>query len=259
MTAFIPGPEKRTQRQLVDVRARRHRGPLAVLGLLLFVLLTSPAAGELVVFTHGGYLKVASFERVGQTVHLELLRGGRLQVPLLTVERIIEDEVSTRKKPIDPPAPTFDVHFDEAHQPPPTPFGEMIYEVAKRHQLNPALVAAVARAESNFDARAVSHKGAQGLMQLMPATAQRFGVLGNDVFEPSRNLDAGSRYLKWLAKRFDGRLSHVLAAYNSGEGTVDRYGGVPPYKETQRYIRKIFAELGLPDPATEAPVETPGP
>ena len=223
----------------------------AVCGLLaMAVLCLAPnASAELVVFTHGGYLKVASFEIEDDEMELKLLRGGSLRVPMLTVERILEDEISNRKTaPVEPPPPTFSLTFDPSQPKPESPFTDLIYAAAKKHGLNPALVAAVARAESSYDSRAVSHKGAQGLMQLMPATAERFGVHGADVFEPSRNLDAGSRYLRWLTDRFDGRLAHVLAAYNAGEGTVDRYGGVPPYRETRRYIRRIYSHLGLPVP-----------
>jgi len=82
-----------------------------------------------------------------------------------------------------------------------------------------------------------------------PATAQRFGLDDRHCFDPARNLDAGARYLRWLLDRFDGRLAHALAGYNAGEGTVDRYGGVPPYRETQGYIRRIFKVLGVEEGA----------
>ncbi len=240
------GPQPSTQR-----RQSLRRALPCLLVAWMMCCLAGPAGAELVVFTHGGYLKVKDFEVQDQIVRLDLLRGGQMHVPLLTVARIVEDEVSTRKVEIEPAPPSFALRFEPQHAAPAAPFGDLIYETAKRHGLNPALVAAVARAESNFNPRAVSHKGAQGLMQLMPATAQRFGVNGDQVFEPSRNLEAGSRYLRWLADRFDDQLSHVLAAYNSGEGTVARYSGVPPYKETRRYLRRIFDELGLPDPVTD--------
>ena len=236
-------------------RAGRRRPWMGLwVGLLIGAvacLVPTAASAELVVFTHGGYLKVTDYEVHDQLVRLRLLRGGQLQVPLLTIERIVEDEVSTRKAVVVPSPPSFALRFEPQHTPPSAPYGELIYEAAKRYDLNPALVAAVAKAESNFNPRAVSHKGACGLMQLMPATAQRFGIDGEQVFEPSRNLDAGSRYLRWLADRFEDRLAYILAAYNSGEGTVDRYDGVPPYKETRRYLRRIFDELGLPDPVAD--------
>lgn len=214
--------------------------------LALFAL--APAArAELVVFTDGGFLKVAGFRIEDERVHLDLLKGGRLVVSILRVERILEDEVGRQvPTPPAPPAPApFELAFDPAQPPPDVPYGELIRSVGERHALNPALLAAVVRAESAFDPRAVSHKGAQGLMQLMPATARRFGLNGREVFDPAKNLDAGASYLSWLTRRFDGDLANVLAAYNSGEGTVDRYQGVPPYRETRDYLRRIYAELGL--------------
>jgi soluble lytic murein transglycosylase-like protein len=121
----------------------------------------------------------------------------------------------------------------------------LIFETARRHGVNPELVAALVRAESAFDPAALSHKGARGLMQLMPATARRFGVSPIESYDPGRNLEAGTRYLAWLLVRFDGDVVRALAAYNAGEGTVERYGGVPPYRETRTYIRRIYATLGL--------------
>lgn len=103
--------------------------------------------------------------------------------------------------------------------------------------LPPALIQAVIDIESNRNPTAVSPKGAQGLMQLMPATAKRFGV--RDAFEPLQNVRAGSQYLLWLYRRYQ-RWDLALAAYNAGEGTVDRYGRIPPYRETRRYVRKVL-------------------
>jgi len=113
-----------------------------------------------------------------------------------------------------------------------------IYEMAPQFELDPGLVLEVVRAESNFDPKARSHAGALGLMQLIPATAQRFGV--EDPFEPIQNLRGGMAYLSWLSKRFKGDLRLTLAGYNAGEGAVKRHGGVPPYAETRRYIEKIL-------------------
>ncbi len=225
------------------------RGPRrAVLCWLLAALgAAGVARGELVLFTHGGFLKVTRYAVDGGRVHLELASGGVLTVRLMQVERIVEDEVGATLAPVGeaeaPPA--FELRFDAAQPRPEVPYGELIYSAAERHALNPALVAAVVRAESAFAPRAVSRKGAQGLMQLMPATAERFGLSGEAVFEPARNLDAGARYLRWLADRFEDRLPHVLAAYNAGEGTVERYRGVPPYRETRAYLRRIYDQLGL--------------
>jgi soluble lytic murein transglycosylase-like protein len=146
------------------------------------------------------------------------------------------------KPPQPPPSP---LHLLDTHDIPSGPFGHLIYEVASRYSLNPHLVAAIVRVESSFNPRALSRKGACGLMQLLPETARRFGLRRKDLFDPAKNLDAGARYLKWLADRFGHDPVRVLAAYNAGEGAVQRYGGVPPYKETRNYVDRIFSLLGL--------------
>jgi soluble lytic murein transglycosylase-like protein len=134
---------------------------------------------------------------------------------------------------------------------PASPFGDKIYEIASRYSLNPHLVAAMIHVESAFNPRAMSRKGACGLMQLLPDTARRFGVGKREIFDPNKNLEAGVRYIKWLSDRFNGDPVRVLAAYNAGEGAVERHGGVPPYQETQNYVRRIFGLLGL-DPGDSA-------
>ena len=108
---------------------------------------------------------------------------------------------------------------------------------AKEYGVDEAVVRAVIHAESAFNAKARSHVGAQGLMQLMPATAERFGV--RNAYEPSQNIRGGVKYLAWLLKRFNGDLTLAAAGYNAGEGAVDKYDGVPPYKETQRYVQRV--------------------
>ena len=113
----------------------------------------------------------------------------------------------------------------------------VIQRSASRHQVDPDLVRAIVRVESNYNPYAVSSRGAQGLMQLIPATARRFGV--RDAFDPSANLEGGIRYLKHLMELYDGDLELVLAAYNAGENAVSRYNGVPPFRETRNYLRKI--------------------
>ena len=136
---------------------------------------------------------------------------------------------------------------------PRSPYGKIIYDVAIRHSINPHLVAALIHVESSFNPRAVSRKGACGLMQLLPETARRFGLTKKkDLYDPKKNLEAGVRYLKWLANRFGGDTQKILAAYNAGEGAVQRFGGIPPYQETQSYVQKIFGLLGF----SSAPVPT---
>jgi soluble lytic murein transglycosylase-like protein len=114
---------------------------------------------------------------------------------------------------------------------------KMAHEAAERHRLDPALVKAVIEAESNWNPEAVSSKGAQGLMQLIPGTAESLGV--NDAFDPAQNLDGGVRHLRALLEKYDGDLEKALAAYNAGAGAVDRAGGVPNYRETRDYVQKV--------------------
>ena len=102
-----------------------------------------------------------------------------------------------------------------------------------------SMLTAVALAESAFNPRAVSSKGAGGLLQLMPATAERFGV--RDVFDASQNVEGGAKYLRWLLQRYEGRTDLALAGYNAGEGAVDRHNGIPPYSETQQYVTRVLA------------------
>jgi hypothetical protein len=117
-----------------------------------------------------------------------------------------------------------------------------IYRAAQETGVDPRFIHAVIRQESRYKNAAVSHAGAQGLMQLMPATAKRFGC--DDPHDSAANIKAGTKYLAWLLKRFDGDVSLALAGYNAGEGAVDKYDGVPPYNETQNYVRKIVANYG---------------
>ena len=207
-----------------------------------------PTRAELVVFTNGHFLKVDTYEVEDKKVIVET-HGGRLILPLSTVERIVGDEILPPEEAVPPPEPEgLDLSFSDGAPVPETPFGDLIFATARRHGVNPALVAAMVRAESAFDRNAVSVKGARGLLQLMPATARRFGVEHGRLFDPAANLEAGVRYLKWLRGRFADDLPLVLAAYNAGEGNVDRYGGVPPFRETRDYIERVYRFLGL-DPA----------
>jgi hypothetical protein len=208
---------------------------------------TLAARGELVVLESGDVLKVSSYSIQQGSLLLELATGGRLRLPIGRVERILADEIVPPAEEASAPIvePAFDLDFKDSHPVPPAPYGPLIHDAARRHQVNPSLVAAMVRCESAFDADAVSPRGARGLLQLMPATAERFGIDPAELDDPARNLEAGVRYLRWLADRFDNDLPMVLAAFNSGEGTVDRYRGVPPYRETREYLRRVYVELGL--------------
>ncbi len=121
-------------------------------------------------------------------------------------------------------------------------FGREIRETAERYGVSPALVEAVIRVESAFNPWAVSSKGAQGLMQLLPATASALGV--RDSFNPRQNIEGGVRHLRYLLDRYPGNVDLALAAYNAGEGAVDYYRGIPPFVETQQYVQKVLERSG---------------
>ena len=117
-------------------------------------------------------------------------------------------------------------------------FHSIILQAASRHEIDPALVKAIIMAESGYNPNAISKKGAKGLMQLMPSTAEALGV--EDVFNPEQNISGGVRYFKQLVNRFDGDVKLALAAYNAGSKKVRHYQGIPPYKTTHYYIEKVF-------------------
>jgi soluble lytic murein transglycosylase-like protein len=168
-------------------------------------------------------MKVSGHRSEGDTVFLLLKGGGEVGTPASHVRGFVPDEVA------DEVAASAGTRAE---------LEALAADVARRHGLDPALVLAVASVESGFRPKAVSPKGAQGLMQLMPATATSLGV--TDVFDPETNLEGGSRYLAELIALYDGDLTKALAAYNAGPGAVKRHGGVPPYQETRAYVKKVL-------------------
>ncbi len=240
-------------------------------GLLLFMFSAPSAAASLVVFEDGRHIRVASYEVVEEDrLAVNLVGGGSITIPLDVVERIVDEEYE-RPAPVpesvaaglasEPPAPerrSVRAFSENVSSPSalssssaaafssstPSPFSSQILEAAKQHHIDPALIAAVIRAESNGYPRAVSRKGARGLMQLMPATARRLGV--KSAFDPRENIRAGTAYLAELAKRFgETNADLILAAYNAGEHAVEEHGGVPPYRETRDYVRRVLAFWAL--------------
>jgi soluble lytic murein transglycosylase-like protein len=129
----------------------------------------------------------------------------------------------------------------------------IIYRTGRRYGVDPRLLHAVIWQESKYKPTAVSHAGARGMMQLMPDTAKRFKCA--DANDPASNIDAGTRYLRWLIKRFDGNVTLALAGYNAGEGNVDKHDGVPPFDETQNYVRIITGRYGKTHHPTLTPDE----
>ncbi|MCX5846514.1 MAG: lytic transglycosylase domain-containing protein [Deltaproteobacteria bacterium] len=120
-------------------------------------------------------------------------------------------------------------------------YDHLIIKASEKHNVEPALIKAIIKAESNFNHRAVSRKGAKGLMQLMPATASSLQV--KDSFHPENNIEGGVKYLRYLLNYFNGNLPLALAAYNAGENAVIRHRGIPPYRETQVYVRRVMSYL----------------
>ncbi|MGH9457458.1 MAG: lytic transglycosylase domain-containing protein [Thermoanaerobaculia bacterium] len=211
---------------------------LAAAALLAFAV---PASAEIALLANGRTLKISAWEVGPESAQLTLAGGGTIEMPTESIERIVDDEVVPAGDPV-PALPERKWGFVESSTPLfGTRFDPIIVEAARKFDVDAALVSAVIKAESDYDPRTVSHKGAQGLMQLMPATARRFGVA--DAFDPRANVHAGTRYLRWLLDRFDGRVELALAGYNAGEGNVDRYEGVPPFRETREYIRRIARHL----------------
>jgi soluble lytic murein transglycosylase-like protein len=131
----------------------------------------------------------------------------------------------------------------------------VVQRIAAEHSLSPQLIHSVIKVESNYNPHAVSSKGALGLMQLIPSTARRFGV--SDAFNPIQNIQGGARYLRYLLDLFDGSYPLALAAYNAGEAAVARYGGIPPFAETQNYV--VLVRKQLEKAAAAKPVPAPAP
>jgi len=189
----------------------------------IFVMLAVPARADIAVLTNGQTFKVTTHRVEEGLVYLSLKDGGEIGLPAASLRGLVPDEVVEEVAMA--PAGSGDLR-------------ELATAAARRHGLDPGLVLAVVSVESAFRPEAVSRKGAQGLMQLMPATAASLGV--KDVFDPVENLDGGSRHLGSLLTLYGGDLVSALAAYNAGAGAVARHGGVPPYRETRAYVKKVL-------------------
>lgn len=218
--------------------------------LVALIALACPAyaEAELVVLEEGRHLKVTAYELLGdERIRLSLYGGGEMVLPMDRVERIVDDEIDPKDYfsppvvTVPPSGPRRSIRIPSGPKhSAPGKYAGLVEQAATTHRLDPALVAAVIRVESNWQPRAISPKGARGLMQLMPATARRLGVRKS--FDPVQNVGGGALYLSLLAERFgEHEVEKVLAAYNAGEGAVETYKGVPPYRETRDYVRKVMA------------------
>lgn len=207
---------------------------------LLVTLVPSVAAAELVTLRGGRVLSVSAVRFEQETAVVVLRTGGEMRLPRDFVVDVSPDEVpyvapvSVAIRVVAVGEPTAPAKGDLA---------ALIDRLAEHHGVDTQLAHAVVRVESNYDSRAVSPKGAMGLMQLMPATARQYAV--DDPFDPAQNLAAGLQHLRLLLDRFGkGKVSLALAAYNAGEGAVSRYRGIPPFRETQEYVRRILTLAG---------------
>jgi len=193
-------------------------------------------------------MSVKSCRIDAETATMLLREGGQVTFPSTIIERVDPDEVPY-PEPLPPAAPEAPVAAPVVAVVPALvpeevlnarPFADLISTLSATHHVDARLVHAVIEQESGYQARARSAKGARGLMQLMPDTARQYGVRNS--YDPKANIEAGIKHLKDLMTRLD--LPTALAAYNAGEGTVKRYGGLPPYPETQTYVRNILRRVG---------------
>jgi soluble lytic murein transglycosylase-like protein len=219
----------------------RRRPVLALVATVLVVGWSAVADAERLTLVNGRTLSVKSYHTDGDLMTVALKGGGEATFNASMVVAIAPDEVPS--EPESAPVAVAEAEVVTPKAADPTlvtrPFAQLISNVAAKHGLEAALVHAVVRAESNYAPRARSEDGARGLMQVMPATGREFGI--RNLYDPQSNLEAGVQYLKSLLTRFT--LPHAIAAYNAGPAIVKKYGGVPPFRETQDYVRRVLADI----------------
>jgi soluble lytic murein transglycosylase-like protein len=198
------------------------------------VLVPRAASADIVRLTNGATLSVKSASVDGDTMVLVLRGGGEMRTPKSLIAGVSADEVLHADA-----STTFVLPAYEAPKPAGGSVPEMIDRLAEQFGVPAKLAHALVRVESNYQPDAVSPKGAMGLMQIMPALAKHYAV--EDPFDPEQNLTAGLQHLKTLLDRFGDDTATALAAYNAGEPAVAKYGRIPPYRETQDYVRRIMS------------------
>jgi len=212
---------------------RHATAGICLLGGLLWAV---PARAELVRFASGQVLSVRTYRVEGDVAVMTLRTGGEMRTSLSVIAEVLADEV-----PHPDPVSLVETVAAPATTTPSRVGGDallaLVDRLAGQFRVDPKLAHAVIRAESNYQTTAVSPKGAMGLMQLMPSVARERGV--TDPYDPEQNLSAGLKVLRELLDRYPERTA--LAAYNAGEGSVTRYGGIPPFRETQDYVRRVMA------------------
>jgi hypothetical protein len=199
----------------------------SIVAIAALAALPAVARADYLVLRSGARVNVSSYELRGDKFRAQIA-GGWAEFAVADVVAIEPEEifVAAPKMPLEQ-----------------APFGELIRKTAAKYEVDADLVFSVVAAESNFNPKAVSRRNARGLMQLLPETARRLGV--KDIYDPAQNIDAGTRYLRDLLKMYDGDLALSLAAYNAGPGAVQRYGRIPPYNETIKYVRAIRKTYAL--------------
>jgi len=221
--------------------------PVVAIVVAVLALSASEARADIVRFKNGRTMSVKSCRIDAETATMLLREGGQVTFPSTIIERVDPDEVPYPEPVVAPEAPaaaqvaavTVALVPEEILNA--RPFADLISTLSATHHVDARLVHAMIEQESGYQARARSKKGARGLMQLMPDTARQYGV--SNSYDPKSNIEAGIKHLKDLMTRLD--LPTALAAYNAGEGTVKRYGGLPPYPETQTYVRNILRRVGV--------------
>ncbi len=208
-----------------------------ILFLLALAAFAARARADYFVLRSGARLNVTAYQLVGERYRIQM-NGGSAEIAAADVVAIEPEEIFI-------PAPRMPLTQ--------APYGDMIQSAAKKYSVDADLIFSVIAAESNFNPRVISRRGARGLMQLLPATGTRFGV--KDIFDPAQNIDAGTQYLRDLMARYQGDLVLTLAAYNAGPGAVQRYGRVPPYNETISYVRAIRKTYALRKSKNDAKTE----
>ncbi len=206
-------------------------------GFLAVACFSAPAAAptgfELVHFASGRVMTIARHHVDGQTIVLELHGGGSVRCDPLLIDRIELDETPrSDQELVVAVSPTQNSGLRMLER----PYGALIQGASKRHGVDRYLIHALIEAESSYRSRALSHRGAMGLMQLTPAVADEYAI--GDPFDPVQNIEAGTRHLRRLIEKFG--IAGALAAYNAGEGSVRKFAGVPPFPETRRYVAKVL-------------------
>lgn len=210
---------------------------IALAGFLAVACFSAPAAAptgfELVHFASGRVMSIARHYVDGPTIVLELHGGGSVRCDPLLIDRIELDETPRSDQEL---VVAISPTINSGRRMLERPYGALIQGASKRHGVDRYLLHALIEAESSYRSRALSHRGAMGLMQLTPAVADEYAI--TDPFDPVQNIEAGTRHLGRLIEKFG--IAGALAAYNAGEGSVRKFAGVPPFPETRRYVAKVL-------------------